>query len=114
MALAGASHQWNESLPGLYDVLSPLTTIAIGAHFITGGVLLLFGPIQLIGVVRRRFPALHRWMGRIYVGSAGLAGLGGLIFILGKGTIGGSLMDVGFGIYGALMILCATQAYVHA
>lgn len=86
----------------------------IGAHFIAGGVLLLLGPVQLIGGVRRNFPALHRWAGRVYVLAAGLAGLGGLGFILGQGTIGGSLMDVGFGIYGALMIVCATQAYVHA
>lgn len=68
----------------------------------------------MIGGVRRNFPALHRWAGRVYVLAAGLAGLGGLGFILGQGTIGGSLMDVGFGIYGALMIVCATQAYVHA
>ncbi|CCV13953.1 DUF2306 domain-containing protein [Mesorhizobium sp. STM 4661] len=100
--------------PDLYDGRSLLATAAIGAHFIAGGVLLLLGPVQLIGGVRRAVPWLHRWLGRIYVISAGLAGLGGLGFILEKGTIGGPLMDVGFGLYGALMVLCATMAYVHA
>ena len=114
VALNGASQRWNEALPGLHDARSPLTTIAIGAHFITGGVLLLLGPIQLIGVVRRAFPGLHRWLGRIYVVSAGVAGLGGLVFIVRKGTVGGPLMDAGFGLYGALMVLCATMVYVHA
>ena len=113
-AVGGDSQRWNEALPGLYDVRSPLTTIAIGAHFITGGVLLLLGPIQLIGGLRRAVPTLHRWLGRIYTISAGVAGLGGLVFIFGKGTIGGLRMDVGFGLYGALMVLCTTMAYVHA
>lgn len=114
VALGGAGARWNESLPDLYDGRSLATTVAIGAHFIAGGVLLLLGPIQLIGGVRRRLPALHRWLGRVYVTSAGLAGFGGLGFILGRGTIGGPLMDVGFGIYGALMVLCAAMAFARA
>ncbi|MGF7149011.1 hypothetical protein FHS96_002653 [Sphingomonas zeicaulis] len=114
VALGGAGARWNESLPDLYDGRSLATTVAIGAHFIAGGVLLLIGPIQLIAGVRQRLPTLHRGLGRIYVGSAGLAGLGGIGFILGRGTIGGPLMDIGFGIYGALMALCAAMAYVHA
>src|SRR3546814_12063134 len=73
--------------------------------------LLLLGPIQLIGPVRRAVPRLHRWLGRLYVGAAALAGVGGLGFIIVKGTIGGPLMDVGFGLYGALMILCAERAF---
>ncbi|WP_245516103.1 DUF2306 domain-containing protein [Ancylobacter aquaticus] len=110
----GAGERWNQALPGLYEVDAPLATLAIGAHFLAGGILLLLGPIQLIGPVRRAAPALHRWLGRLYVISAGAAGLGGLGFILGRGTIGGPLMDVGFGLYGALMVLCAALAYSHA
>jgi hypothetical protein len=113
-ALSGAGERWNESLPDLYDGGALLSTVAIGSHFMAGGVLLLLGPVQLIGSVRRNFPALHRWLGRSYVVSAGLAGLGGLGFILGRGTIGGPLMDTGFGIYGALMVFCAVLAYARA
>lgn len=114
VALGGAAERWNESLPALYDVRSPATTVAIGAHFLSGAVLLLLGPIQLIEALRRQVPALHRWLGRIYVVSAGLAGLGGLVFILGKGTVGGLVMDLGFGLYGALMVLSASKAYLEA
>src|SRR3546814_1360585 len=49
-----------------------------------------------------------------YVGAAAIAGVGGLGFILVKGTIGGTVMDIGFAIYGALMILCAERAFTHA
>ncbi|WP_234843112.1 DUF2306 domain-containing protein [Sinorhizobium meliloti] len=114
VALGGAGERWNESLPDLYDGGALLSTTAIGAHFMAGAVLLLLGPVQLIGSVRRNVPALHRWLGRIYVASAGLAGLGGFGFILGRGTIGGPLMDTGFGIYGALMVLCAAMVYARA
>lgn len=109
--MGGSGERWNESLPDLYDERTWLSTAAIGAHFMAGGVLLLLGPVQLFESVRRNFPVFHRWLGRIYVLSSGLAGFGGLGFILGRGTVGGPLMDVGFGIYGALMVLCAFMAY---
>src|SRR5262245_36553494 len=57
-ALAGTPERWNESLPKLHEARTPLATIAIGAHFVTGGILLLLGPIQLIGAIRRRVPTL--------------------------------------------------------
>lgn len=112
--LAGAGQRWNESLPGLHDPASPLAIIAIGVHFLTGAVLLLLGPVQFIGRLRQRVPALHRGLGRLYVASAALAGVGGLFFIVAKGTVGGPVMDVGFGLYGALMVLCAAMAFHHA
>ena len=110
----GALERWNNVLPQLYLPTSPLAAIGIGVHFATGAVLLLLGPIQLIGSVRRRAPAFHRWTGRVYVGAAFLAGVGGLTHIALKGTTGGMLMNVGFGIYGALMALGAVQALRHA
>lgn len=112
--LAGAGERWNESLPGLHDPATPMAIVAIGVHFLTGAVLLLLGPIQFIGHLRRRVPALHRWLGRLYVASAALAGIGGLFFIVARGTVGGAVMDIGFGLYGILMVVCAALAFVHA
>jgi hypothetical protein len=113
-AIRGMAERWNESLPGLQSADALPATAAIGLHFLTGGILLLAGPVQLIGALRRAAPAVHRWIGRLYVVSAGLAGLGGLGFIFGKGTIGGWWMDLGFGIYGLLMVSAAVLTYLHA
>ena len=113
-AWQGLAARWNESLPALHDPATPLATAAIGAHFLTGGVLLLLGPVQLIGCVRRTLPALHRWLGRAYVLCAATAGAGGLAFILAKGTIGGPVMSGGFALYGLLMLVAATATYRHA
>jgi Predicted membrane protein (DUF2306) len=110
----GAPHRWNESLPGLYEPHTLAATIAIGAHFATGAILLLLGPVQLIGAVREKVPKLHRWLGRIYATTALITGLGGLAFIALKGTIGGTPMNVGFGLYGALTVAAAMQTIRHA
>jgi hypothetical protein len=113
-APAGDLGRWNRTLPRLYEPGDPFATLAIGAHLAVGAIVLLLGPIQLIGPLRRAWPSLHRWLGRLYVLAAGLAGAGGLGFILTQGTIGGAPMNLGFGLYGALMILAAVQTYRHA
>ena len=102
---------WNQTLPRLYEPTTPMATIAMGGHFITGAILLVLGPVQVIGAIRRRVPAVHRWLGRLYVLAAGIAGVAGLSFIAMKGTVGGPIMSAGFGLYGALMTLCALQTY---
>ena len=113
-ALRGSPERWNESLPALFDRAGPAGTAAIGAHFIAGGLLLLLGPIQLIASVRRAAPAVHRWLGRGYATAAAVAGAGGLGFILSRGTIGGPTMDLGFGLYGVLVVTTAALAWHRA
>lgn len=110
----GRLDQWNGNLAGLYDKNNITAILAIAAHFATGAVILLLGPIQLIGGLRRRWPAFHRWGGRLYVLTAAIAGLGGLAFIASKGTIGGAQMNAGFGLYGVLVVLAAFETYRNA
>jgi len=110
----GDMQRWNEFLPGLYNKSSVATTSGIGLHFATGGIILVLGSLQLINGVRVRFPALHRWIGRLYIISCLLAAVGGLTFILLKGTIGGRMMDLGFSLYGILMFIAAIETYRHA
>lgn len=105
---------WNTVLPGLYETSTPRATAAIGIHFVAGGVILVLGFIQLIDRIRHSYPVIHRALGRIYVMASLIAGLGGLGFILAKGTVGGRVMDAGFGLYGVLMVVCAVQTYRHA
>jgi hypothetical protein len=113
LALGGDAARWNEALPRLHDPAAPYATLAIGAHFATGGILLLLGPIQLIGAIRERMPAVHRWLGRLYVLAAATAGAGGLSYILVQGTIGGPVMSLGFGLYGALGFVTALLTFAR-
>jgi len=105
---------WNATLPRLYEAETPGASAGIGMHFFAGAVLLLFGPIQLIGQVRVKAPAMHHWIGRVYTLAAFLAGVGGLTFIAIKGTVGGMPMTVGFAMYGGLMVIAAVQTVRHA
>lgn len=111
---AGNGARWNEMLPGLYSKNAATPTLGIGLHFAMGGVILLLGSIQLIDRLRERWPAFHRWTGRIYVVASMLAAIGGLVFIFATGTIGGTIMNLGFGLYGGLMLLAAFLTWRHA
>jgi hypothetical protein len=111
---AGQLAQWNENLPGLYAPHHAAALLAMAAHLAAGAVILVLGPVQLLGAVRRRWPALHRRVGRLYVLTPAVAGAGGLTFLVRQGTIGGGPMDAGFGLYGALALTTAVQTYRHA
>ena len=106
--------RWNDNLPGLYEHGHPAAFAAMAAHMIMGAVILVLGPIQLMGGLRRRWPVVHRWTGRLYLATSVVAGVGGLGFIVTRGTIGGAWMNVGFGLYGVLMVLGAEESYRHA
>jgi hypothetical protein len=110
----GNMAKWNEALPRLYESDTPAANAGIGVHFAAGGTILALGCIQFVGWIRSGYPAVHRWIGRVYVTAAFLAGIGGLTFIVAKGTIGGATMDVGFGIYGVLTAAAAIETYRHA
>lgn len=105
---------WNKVLPDLFDTSTRTATLGIGLHFAAGGIILILGCIQLIESIRTRYPALHRWLGRLYVLSALLTAIGGLVFIMVKGTIGGTIMDAAFAGYGILMFGAAVQTIRYA
>ncbi|UWX04129.1 DUF2306 domain-containing protein [Pseudoxanthomonas sp. NC8] len=70
-------------------------------------------PILFSATIRARHRAVHRWTGRIYVGAGFLAGVGGMSFILTHGAYAPPA-SVAFAIWGAVLMLSAVMAYVHA
>jgi Predicted membrane protein (DUF2306) len=105
---------WNRDLPRLYEPHMRSATTGIGIHFLGGTILLLLGPLQFVQAIRGRAPAAHRWIGRLYATAALLAGIGGLAFIALKGTVGGTPMNIGFALYGALTVLAAVMTPIYA
>ena len=110
----GNLERWNEILPGLYNKDTQKATMGIGLHFAMGGIILILGSIQLIDAIRIKYLTFHRWVGRIYVVASILVSVGGITFIVVKGTIGGTVMNIGFGLYGILMLVAAVQTYRYA
>ncbi len=114
-AIDGDLTVWNSgSLPDLYEEGEPLATAGIGLHFTMGGLILILGSIQLIDRFRNAYPKLHRFFGKIYVGASLLTAIGGLAFIAVSGTVGGTVMNIGFGLYGILMFVSAVETFRHA
>ena len=84
----------------------------IYTHIFAGLVALVIGPFQFLAAVRAR-PALHRWLGRVYLGIGvlvgGLAGLymafhafGGLASRLGFGCLALAWLYTGWRAYAAI------------
>lgn len=97
----------------LLSASAPANT-GIFSHMLLGAAITLLVPLQLIRPLRQRLPALHRWTGRLVTLAAGITALGGLVYVALRGTVGGPVMDVGFTLYGTLMLLAAVQTYRHA
>ncbi len=100
--------------PHFYSPNSPMSTAGIGIHFLGGFVLLVLGNVQLLPKVRRRYPGVHRWLGRVYAGTAAITAVGALSYIVLHGCTGGITMDIGFGMYGIAMLVAAFQTVRHA
>ncbi|MDX8351699.1 DUF2306 domain-containing protein [Cognatiyoonia sp. IB215182] len=100
-----------DALPEPHYLMSdnPTANLGIFIHMIAGALVTCLVPFQLIAPLRNRFPALHRWAGRIIGSAAIITAIGGLIYIPLRGTIGGWPMDAGFTLYGALTLITAFQ-----
>ena len=106
--------RWNNVLPEIYDPSQPQASVGIGLHFAAGGLILVLGGMQLIDSIRSNYPRVHHWTGRLYIFLSLVAAIGGLSFIAIKGTVGGLVMDIGFGLYGILMFVAAVQTVRYA
>jgi hypothetical protein len=114
-ATPGNFEQWRALVDGLpmRSAQVWVANLGIGLHFSMGTILVLAWPILLSSRIRARHRAVHRWTGRIYVTAGVLAGVGGMSFILTHGAYTRAA-SIAFAIWGAVMMLCAIMAFVHA
>ena len=103
-----------EALGRLFHPGAALSNLAIYAHMITGAVITATVPLQLLPVLRRRAPRLHRISGYTLATTSVFTGLAGLLYIALQGTVGGPWMSGWFALYGALMILAAASTVYYA
>jgi hypothetical protein len=87
--------------------------VAFFAHVYTGMFVLVSGILQFPGYIRKRFPAVHKWSGRIYAGGiiliAGPAGL-----IMGFYGNGGWISQTAFCILAVLWIISTFRGVAAA
>jgi uncharacterized membrane protein len=85
-ALRGDYHGWNFThgfVPGVTK-----GNWAIVMHLASAAVIMLAGSAQLVPQIRNRFPAFHRWNGRIYMLAAATLSAAGMYMQWFRGSIG--------------------------
>lgn len=80
-------------------------------HVVGGMIAMFLGPFQFIAGLRQKRLALHRWLGRAYLGGCALGGLGGLY--MAPFAYGGFPAGLGFGMLALLWLVTGTMALVR-
>jgi Predicted membrane protein (DUF2306) len=117
VAFYGAA-AWRGDLPAWRQVLShghiagdPLGNAVLALHLAFTVVIIASGLWQLLPPLRRHAPALHRWNGRLYLLSAALLSLGGLVMMWTRGTVGDLSQHLGTSFNALLILACAGLAW---
>lgn len=113
-ALLGQFEAWNQVFPRSHIAGDPVHNVVVAMHLafaalITGG-----GLLQLTTGVRRLFPRFHRLNGRVYLVSAFVMGLGGLVMVWTGTRVGDLSQHIAISINAILIMLCAVMVLRHA
>jgi uncharacterized membrane protein len=83
---------------------------AIGyAHTLGGMIAMLIGPFQFLSAVRRHYPRVHRWLGRVYLACVAASGVAGLC--LSPGSDARTTLGAGFIALALVWLYTGTKAY---
>jgi hypothetical protein len=86
------------------------SALGLRIHIIASGIALITGPFQFLRPLRRRFPVVHRTLGRIYVAACLVGGLaGGLIALF---TTYGLVAGFGFFSLAIAWLICTIRAWL--
>ena len=88
--LTGDFKAWriNDGLIKGYVAGDTVGNLAFGAHVVMAGLVTFGGALQLVPQIRARAPAVHRWIGRVFLTTAIGASLAGLWMTWLRGTLG--------------------------
>jgi uncharacterized membrane protein len=113
--LSGNFAAWNtKPLITGFVAADPAGNAAFGVHVVLAALITGAGLLQLVPALRRRWPAIHRWTGRIYLLTALSLALGGLWMVWVRGSYMNLPGAIGISTDAALILGCGTMALVHA
>lgn len=84
--------------------------LAFLAHALAAGIIAFGGALQLVPGIRARFPAFHRWNGRLFLLTVIGLSLSGFYLVWVRGTSPDSLNALSTTINGVLILACAALA----
>jgi hypothetical protein len=83
-------------------------------HVYLGAAVTFAGVLQLVPALRRRWPALHRWNGRLFLSTAAIATLSGFYLTLIRGSQLNLASTISISLNGVLILLFAALAWRSA
>ena len=107
--IQGNLEKWNAQTTHGYKVNDLLGNVIFGIHVALAAIITIGGPLQLISMVRNKFPKFHRINGRIYFTSAIFISLAGLYLAWVRGAAGGLTGAIFITINGLIILLCAVN-----
>ena len=113
-AAQGRLEDWNKVLQVGYVPGDTIGNLVLALHLLFAVVVTVGGALQLVPQIRRTWPRFHRWNGRIYMLSAAVASVGGLIMIWTRKTGGDLPQDLAISINALLILGFAGMALRHA
>jgi tetratricopeptide (TPR) repeat protein len=113
-ALRGDLHQWSRFITHGYQSGDSLGNMVVIMHVSAAVIIMLAGAVQLVPQIRSRFPAFHRWNGRIYMLAAVAVSAAGLYMTWIRGTVGDFSQHLGSSLNAVLIWLCAAMALRYA
>jgi hypothetical protein len=113
-AAQGRPELWNKVLLHGYVPGDTMGNTVVAMHLAFAVFIIVGGTLQVMTGVRRRFPRLHRWNGRIYLLSAFIMSIGGLTMVWTRGTVGGPAQTMAISINALLIMVCAVMTVRRA
>ena len=108
--------RFNTVMPGGYLEGDFWGNIAVVIHVLFAAIITVGGLLQLIPIIRSKWPAIHRWNGRLYVMTALIMSLSGMFMVITRyeKVVGGLIGHTAIMINGAIIVLCAVKAFNYA
>lgn len=103
----GNFEKWNTVLPKGYVPNDFKGNLIVGIHVVLAAIIVIGGPLQIIPKIREQFPTFHRWLGRVYVITAIIVSLAGLIMVWTRGTVGDLTQHVNISIQSVYIVIFA-------
>jgi uncharacterized membrane protein len=113
-ALRGDYHGWSKFITHGYVPGDTIGNLAVAMHVASAAIIMLAGAVQLVPGVRNRFPAFHRWNGRVYILTVVILSLAGLYMTWIRGSVGGPVQHLISTLGAVLVWLCGAMALRYA
>jgi hypothetical protein len=111
IAMSGDYERVNEQLPHGIIEGDTIGNLMMGMHLALAVIIMFGGPLQFIPAIRKQFPRIHRWNGRIYYFTALITVCAGMYMNLSRGTHGGTLGLLGNTLNASLIFWFSIMAW---